>query len=214
MRLISLFILLLLMPGCTNKPGNARTTKTVIDNSQASAPVPMKNGVPTELPPGTIYERTEADVVQPTPADTEATISIDALGDIMISTGKGILLESLSVGLTSPWITLVFGTILFIVGGIIWLSKKRAVNILASGGGAGSITLLASQLPNGSGLLIMATGGVIAVLPWFLAKYGWIIGLSAFIVIIPLAIKFIFNLLTRKNTYHEQSTKNDSEGEG
>ena len=191
MKLLALFVVISMLPSCGYRPGSAKVVKQKVDSTQAELPMVVNGPIgPVHVVPGVIYELSYTDVVQPTPADSAASITIEG-GGVSVNTGAGALLAELSKGLVSPWVCLVLGIGIFLAGGAIWLAKRRVVGIA----GGGWLTVLAKQLPRGSGLLCMGTGAVVAVLPWFLTEYGWIIGLSAVATVGIVGMKYVHNLM-------------------
>ena len=190
MRLL-LLLSIISLTGCSvYMPGRGSVSTQTVDTREAVDPLTVDTPYgPVYLPPGVVYSISFADVLQPTPADSSASIVMDGKGGIDVYTGSGGEFDEL-LGVVSPWISLVLGIGIFLFGGVIWLAQKRTVGLA----GGGIFTILARTLPKRTGLLCMGLGPVVAILPWFLATYGWVIPVTVIGLIIALAIRYFHNL--------------------
>ena len=188
MRLWLLCALCLILGGCSSR-GDATAEHYEIDNvcGEGDALVQTQQGRMT-IPPGGRARVSSSTGRQPNPGKSAATASAYDEG---ADASSGDAPEP--SGLASSWVYLILGSGIFIFGGLVWLAKRKGA-ALVGGSAGGALAMVASKLPAGSGPLIMATGAAVAILPWFLQSYGWMIGLAAASVIVILLAKWILNL--------------------
>jgi hypothetical protein len=193
-----LILCLALLAGCNlfgtrTEPGHATSHTATADNSAGTQEIDIRlsNGTTVTVPPGGKLTVTTAESTQPSPPKEPATTTIDQEGRSVASSGAAAEIIGSILALQGHfWI----GLLMVLAGGVLWLVKRQAVQAIASATPTGRLALLAAKLPQGTGLLVMATGAAVIVLPYFLEVGGWVIVLGGAGVVCLLLIKFGLNL--------------------
>jgi len=198
--------------GCarSGSPGRAEALRFTTDNSGASEALEMRfrDGSRLRVPAGGKVDLSSADSRQPLPAKQSAQAAADA-GGARGETGDA---AEISLALGRLGIFQWVGVALVIFGGVVWLGKRAGLAAQLAGGAASGLSMVLAQVPKGSGLLLMATGAVLVVLPWFLESYGWILAVAVAMVLSLLLARFAWRLYRRERFGAPRPPDRDADG--
>jgi len=193
---ILLFIICCSLSSCFREAGTSEAfhLQTKANGQTDAQPTHIKTDkIELTVPAGYDVLLTSANAKQPTPSDDAAIAKVSDKG-AEANSGNGGKTAG-DIGLAG---TLWIGILLIIVGGVIWLSKKKGLSILTGAGPTGAIAMACARLPKGSGLLVMILGGVVIILPWFLDQIEPLVLPAVTIVFICLFGWWLYNMISER----------------
>lgn len=177
-------VLVTVLCGCA---GDARTYYADLDNGAAKVESTASlNGASFRVAPGGSLKITGAHGRQPMAAKGSATAEIstgDRVSDAHAASGDA---ASTLQSLAGSFWYMIAGAVIAIAGGVVIAAKRSG-------------SPWATPIPRGSGRVLIIGGSIMAVLPYFLEAWGWLIPIAVVAVIIPFVIKYYLNFKKESN---------------
>ena len=171
LRVCAIVMLSVLAASCTRPGRSVASDIQMVTGADGSAELYVDGTLAATLGPNSKYSDAKSEAQQPNPPNTSAG---SEAGNASSWTGEAAaILQSLS---GSFWF-MVIGSIIAIAGGVVMVAKRSGA-------------VWAAPAPVGTGMVMIVGGGCMAVLPYFLERWGWLLAVAAVIAVIPWLIKW------------------------